>query len=185
MRGISAGMAVKLRLVQSTFTSPRSASLHKHGPQWVWPLFQFSHPSVMLTSEIKTAIDFHNTAITQTKLRSSFVALVYLSAWVLAATWYSINVSGFRGRKSKRLKTPIKTIAIFRVEGKDQKQKWSVGDNILYSYVSTLAIPTVNKMNSGRSGRSLKQLVTIRYYILSLLFKQCGCRNNGWYLEII
>ena len=71
LRGISAGMAVKLLLVQST--SPRAFSSHTHGPQ---RFFEYDHPSTMLRSERNTAMERHNTAITQAKL-SGFVALVY------------------------------------------------------------------------------------------------------------
>lgn len=47
-------------------------------------------------------------------------------------------------------KTPIKTIAIFRVEGKDQKQKWSLGENTLQSHISFLATLIVNKIKKHK-----------------------------------
>lgn len=83
-------------------------------------------------------------------------------------------------------KTPIKTIAIFRVEGKDQKQKWSLGENTLQSHISFLATLTVNKIKKTQDLRSIRgSLEDNSIAIHCLNSKAWMSKWYGLYLEII
>lgn len=136
-RGISSGMVVRLRLVQSTNTSRRSVR-HKHGPQ-LSPTPKQSLSSMMCRSETNTTNNFHNTAITQTGLANS-VALSCLHGFLLPLDTNKC----VKFPEWKRLRRQSKQMLYLGSGARDQMQKF-VREN---THIVASIYSHLNKMKS-------------------------------------